>query len=347
MSYLRRNFWVNTMDVSFFQFGISLVAVTTVLPAFALSLGASNTLIAFIPGVLQMGWLLPQFFLAYFIVGLKSNLNYLLKISFFQRIPWLLIALCCFLVGDSNPKLLLTVFFLLYALAALFGGAAGPAWGELIARVIPMPIRGKFFGYTNLFGNGLAILGGLFVKWVMENDRIAFPDNYGILFLGAGVILFASYFFLSLNREPFIETEKIGIGFFEFLKSIPGLLRERKDFIFVIIARILGQGQFIGIGFFTPFALKKFNLTDEYTGHFVLASAIATMIYSPLAGRIGDKLGHHINFLFSRIYYLASVLFLVFGENIWFIYLAFSFMAMAMASLMICHAVCGFRGSFR
>ena len=53
-------------------------------------------------------------------------------------------------------------------------------WQDLIAKIIPVEKRGRFFGITNFLGNGAGILGALAVPFIL--DSFAFPMGYVISF---------------------------------------------------------------------------------------------------------------------------------------------------------------------
>jgi len=331
----RHNFLVNLLDISFFQFGINVVSLTIVLPAFALQLGASNLAIGFIPAIMQLGWFLPQLFSSFFVEGIYRKKTFLLIVSLFQRLPWLGIGVSTLLLADSHPTAALGMFFLLYCIAAGSGGVAGPAWGEIIAKAIPGHIRGQFFGYANLAGNALAVLSGLIVKFVMEGDRFSYPINYSLLFFCGGGILFISYFFFSLNREPLVPAVKQEKHLLNYFRNVPEILKNNSNFAWLIISRILGHSNLLSLGFLMPFAMKRFDLTDSITGNFVLVSTLATMVISPVLGKVADQLGHKFVLIFSRFSFIGCIIFAVFAQNSWMMMVSFGLLAISMSAFMI------------
>ena len=69
----------------------------------------------------------------------------------------------------------------------------------MIAKIIPVERRGRFFGITNFIGNGAGILGAIAVPFVL--DRFEFPLGYVMAFTFASVLIFISWVFLSLTRQ--------------------------------------------------------------------------------------------------------------------------------------------------
>ena len=56
-------------------------------------------------------------------------------------------------------------------------------WQDMVAKIIPVDKRGRFFGITNFIGNGSGILGALAVTFVLE--KFTFPLGYVFSFTAA------------------------------------------------------------------------------------------------------------------------------------------------------------------
>ncbi|MFH1759628.1 MAG: MFS transporter [bacterium] len=330
-----RNMAVNILDVGFFQFAMAIISVAVVMPAFAVKLGASNLLIGFLPAVIQIGWFLPQLISSFFIEGLVRKKPLLLLSGIFQRLPWIVVAVSTFYLAASNPAAALAVFFFCFAVTSFSGGFTATAWGELIAKAIPEKMRGTFMGLIQLLGSILAVLGGFIVKYVMEGGRFSFPLNYTILFSAASILLFISFFFFSLNREPIVITHRKSENLKSYLKWLPVILKTDRNFLHFIISRILGHSNIMGVAFFMAFALKNFNLKDTISGNFVIASTAATVLCSPVLGKAADRIGHKIILVFSSLAYLAAVIFALIAWHWYVMYLVFIFMAVSIVCFMI------------
>jgi hypothetical protein len=68
----RWNFAVNTLDLSFYSFGFTLVSQATVLPLLVSHLTSSKLLIGLIPATYSLGYLLPQLLTANFAESLLA-----------------------------------------------------------------------------------------------------------------------------------------------------------------------------------------------------------------------------------------------------------------------------------
>jgi hypothetical protein len=71
---LRRNAVLLGADDALFLIGLSFAWLSTILPAFAAHLGATNVTIGAIPALMTLGWLLPPLFAAHHTRGLRRKL---------------------------------------------------------------------------------------------------------------------------------------------------------------------------------------------------------------------------------------------------------------------------------
>ena len=77
--HLRRNVLALGGDFAFYTVGLAFASTSTILPAFAASLGAPNLVIGAIPAVGTLGWLLPSLLAAGHTANAMSMLNEALR----------------------------------------------------------------------------------------------------------------------------------------------------------------------------------------------------------------------------------------------------------------------------
>ncbi len=130
----------------------------------------------------------------------------------------------------------------------------------MIAKIIPVEKRGRFFGITNFIGNGAGILGALAVPIVL--DRYAFPLGYVFSFAAPPCCLFFSWFFLSLTREPAVRSSKPPVSQLEYLRSLPEILRRDRNFRAYLLAQILFSLSGMATGFLVVYTVQTWNLPD-------------------------------------------------------------------------------------
>ena len=91
------NFWVNVLDLTFFNTAMSFIYGATVLSLYASYLTGSAVLIGLIPALQGVMFLLPQMLLARRTQSLSRMKPFLARISIFERLPYSIVALSIFL----------------------------------------------------------------------------------------------------------------------------------------------------------------------------------------------------------------------------------------------------------
>ena len=116
-----------------------------------------------------------------------------------ERLPfWILVVAA--VASARWPGLSLALFLTAYGWRTMGGGAMGPAWQDMIARVIPLDRRGRFWGLSSSLGVGCGVAGSLLSAWLLRT--LPFPDSFVALFAMAASLVTISWFFLAQTREP-------------------------------------------------------------------------------------------------------------------------------------------------
>lgn len=225
----RWNFVVNALDGASFWSGASFISAAVVLPLFVSHFTRSPLVIGLISFINVAGPLLPQLFTANAVERAPRKKFFPVTIGFFlERIPILLMAPTAYFLATGLPVAALVVFFLLYAWHCFGAGFVMVGWQDMIAKVIPVDRRGRFFGITNFAGYGAGALGALALPFIFK--RYEFPLGYVGAFAIAGVLVFLSWIFLSLTREPAVYSRKPDVSQAAYFRSLPEVLRADHNF---------------------------------------------------------------------------------------------------------------------
>jgi MFS family permease len=272
--------------------GLAFVSSATVLPAFAASLGASTVLIGAIPAVMTVGWFLPPLFVAAHTERLPRKLPFVLRWTVWERVPFPVLALVAFFLADRAPGLSVWLLLLMLLVMTSVGGLLMPAWSDLIARVLPTRLRGRFFGLGSLAGTLGGIGGSALTAWVLAT--LPSSTAYGLCFVGATLFVGLSWIALVLVREPPPTSAPAQVGFWTHLSGVPALLRRDVNFSWYLAARVLMFGSVVGSGFFTVYALRVLQAPAADVGVFT-ALLLAGQIVGQLAlGWVADHAGHRL-----------------------------------------------------
>jgi MFS family permease len=286
----RWNFWVNLVEGTAFGFALSFIAARTIVPLFITKLTDSPLPIGIAAVISQAGWHLPQLWTADSVEQLPRKKPLVVKLGFFlERVPlWVMIVPA--LIAIHHQGLALALFLLAYAWFTLGGGMVATAWHDLIARCFPVERRGRFWGLTSFLSAGTATAGAALSAWLL--NRLAFPDNFAVLFGLAAVFITVSWAFLALTREPEQPGKARIQGSPSFMSQLPSLVASDSNYRRFLGARLLLAVGQMGLGFVTVAAVRKWAVADSVVGIYTAAMSMGQAGATLLLGFLTDRLGH-------------------------------------------------------
>lgn len=306
--YLRRNFFLNTLDGVSFYLGMIFLSMESVLPIFLSELGASPFWISLIPAIRNLGYFFPSIFVARRIQGLVRKKSWLIKAGALQRIPFLFSGLFCFYFAAGHPHAAIFSILLAIFLINLGAGFAIPAFSYFTAKTIPVNMRGKLFAMRNLFSYLIGFLCGASISWIITN--IAFPRNYSLLMLIGFAILMVYLPAIILQKEPDAKTVlKSTETKREFIKHLGHLIKSNIDLKNYILGRIFFTLAFASNNYFAVYLVNKYDLHGSTVGLFTIITAGTFLIANPILGILADRKGHLYNhYLGSTVLVLSSLI---------------------------------------
>jgi MFS family permease len=240
---------------------------------------------------------------------------------FLERIPIFLLAPAAYLLATSRPAAALAMFFVSYAWHCFGAGVIIVGWQDMIAKLIPVDRRGRFFGITNFVGNGSGVLGALAVPLVL--DRFAFPLGYVISFAIAAVLFLISWVFLSLAREPAVPSAKPRVSQWEYMRSLPQVLRRDRNFRMYLLSQIVFMLSSMATGFLTVYAVQTWNLPDAQASSFTIALQVGLALGNLALGFLADHKGHKLSLEIGVTASALSLILAVVAPSPWWFFLIF------------------------
>lgn len=318
----RWNFTINALDGASFWFGMSFISSTIILPLYVSHFTTSPLLIGLIPLFSTSGYLLPQLFTANAVERAPRKKFFPVTIGFFlERVPIFLLAPAAYFLAIDRPMLALAAFFMLYAWHTLGAGVIIVGWQDLIAKIIPVEKRGRFFGITNFLGNGAGILGALAVPFIL--DTFTFPMGYVISFAIAAALIFISWIFLSLAREPAVHSTKPLVSQQDFLRSLPAILQRDRNFRMYLLSQIIFSISGMATGFLTVYAVKTWDMPDAQASGFTIALQVGLALSNLFFGFLADRKGHKLSLEISLILSVLLLLLAILATNPWWFFIIF------------------------
>lgn len=301
----RHNAIVNVLDGTFFWFGASFIASRTILPLYISHFSDSKLALGLFSMIVSTGWLLPQLFTANRVQQLPRKKVAIVNVGLFtERLPVILLAPAAGLALHF-PMLALVAFFILFAWHVLGAGVVAVSWQDMLAKIIPLDRRGRFFGVTNFGGTATGVLGAAAATWAL--NRYAFPYNYMFCFAAAAIFIFVSWLFLALTREPAQVSREPVASPQEYWRRLPAILRSNRNFRRYLFSQIVTSIGGMATGFLAVYAVQRWQLSDSQAGGFTTSMLVGQALSNLLFGALADRKGHKLVLEWSTLLGASAV----------------------------------------
>lgn len=291
MQHFRHNFVFNVLDGTFFGLGLGLASFVTVIPLFVNTLTDSTLLIGLIPAIHTLGWQLPQLFTARRVAGLPRYKPMALVMTIHERWPFFGLAVVALLSVTISPALALLLTFGLLIWQGLGGGMTATPWQSMITKIMPPHRVGLFYGTQSAAANLTAGIGAIIAGAILL--RLDAAPGFALCFGIAGVAMIVSLVFLSRTREVSTPpAESASQARADFWPMLRGILRRDPNFRWFLVARLLAQFAFMGVGFFTIYAVRRFGVDEQVVGLMTGIFMFTQTLAGPVIGWSGDRWGH-------------------------------------------------------
>lgn len=314
----RWNFLVNALDGASFWLGMSFISSTVILPLFVSHYTDNPLLIGLIPFLYTAGSLLPQLFTANAVERAPRKRFFPVTLGFFlERMPIFLLAPMTYFFAVSQPGIALILFFALFTWHCFGIGVIVVGWQDMIAKIIPVDRRGRFFGITNFIGNGAGVVGALALPFVL--NQYAFPLGYMIAFTVASVFILISWVFIALTREPAVSSSKPAVSQIEYMRSLPAILRSDRNFRMYLLSQIVFSLSGMATGFLVVYSVQTWKLADAEASGYTVALQIGLALANLFFGFLADRKGHKLSLeICMAVSVLSLILALLAPSPLWF-----------------------------
>jgi len=339
--HFKHNFIVNVLDVTAWLLGDSFVSVSTIMPVFMSTLTDSPLLIGLVPAIMSAGWFLPQLFMAGLVERLPRKLPFAKVLAINERLPYFFLPLLALWLPRAAPDAAIWVFVTLLVWRGLAAGLVALPWQEVIASVIPISHRGRFFGTSHFIGQISGMLGSAIATLIFS--KMIYPYNYAVCFFIGMLAMWLSYLFFTMNIEPenSDETEariksiaQVKSNLVDF-KGFGRIIKEDSNFRFYLISRSLSFMGNMASGFIAVYGIKHFGLADEQVAIFTGLLFLSGIVGYALWGVLGDRVGPKRILLVSGLVWMAALVVALMAQLIWVYYAVFLLLGLAQAGTIL------------
>jgi MFS family permease len=329
----RRNFLVFIIDWTMYSTAMNFVSLTTVLPAFVISLTDSKIAVGLVSTISVMGWNFFQLVSAGRIEGRRYKKPFILKITPAERIPWLIISISALLFSTENPLLALLIFYVSYIMISVSSGLCTTAWLDIIAKSVPEEKRGLLFSTANLIGSILGLASGMVVAFYM--NHFYYPLNFFMCFLTAFIFVSISWIDIRFIDEPPSNVNGGSSSFKEYLGKMPEVIKKDRNYMFYTLSGIIGSFGSIASSFYTAYAMNRFKAGDLEVGLFTLVFIGAQILSNILWKLVQDKRGHKTVLVIGGVIGISATIIAIFANSLSYFLLVFALTGASFSSFMV------------
>ncbi|HEX2590669.1 MAG TPA: MFS transporter [Rhizomicrobium sp.] len=302
-SNLRRNYAGHYVHGMLGMTGFRLINAPTFMPAYLHVICGAPWLVGLGLSLQQLGGMLSSLVGATLIEHRTKVLPVSVFLGTMMRVQILGLSLAGFFLSGNG---LVSVVMLFLFLLGLFSGPQGVAFQYLLAKVIPIRLRGRLQGWRNVTGGLIAAALSYFAgKYLVGHNM--FGNGYGVTFLLAFVLTSLGLTaFQFLMREPEPPTIRPKMGMRDRFREMPAMLKNDRGFMYFMIARTFAIAGRVAAPFYIIYAGTAIHLSGEAIGTLSFAYLIADTVTNLGWGYMADKSGFRSTFVIALVIWIAA-----------------------------------------
>jgi MFS family permease len=293
---LKWNFAMGLIHGILFTGGQAFCNPNTILPIFLNHLtnskfliGLSSTLMGSLGGIVSI---VPQLLVANKIENKIRKKPLLIFTITIRALSWGLLAFTTYVFNNTYPNLTIIFLFITLILYTFMGGIATVPFFDIWGKALPSNLRGRFFGYRQLWGGVLAIGSGLIVKNILGNNAIEFPYNFALLFFLVFISLSISYIALGSVKEPTEKVYKNQLPFKDFLKKAFLIIKKNSNYKKFIIVEVLAGAGGMALPFCVLYLKDILGIRLGTVGMLLSAQMLGSVLSNILWAHLSDFVGN-------------------------------------------------------
>lgn len=326
--HFKRNFFFGVSNGVFFNFAWAFISTSTVLPLFISRLTSSKLLVGLASTLEALGWFLPQVAIAAMTLHRRNQMPVYVRVAFLRAAVFLTFTGLVFFLGKYDPAYLLVAFFFLFSLYSFGGGLAGVAFMDIVGKTIPADKRGSFFGMRMLLGGGLSALAGFLIQRIL--DAHDFPNNFGILFSIASVLIIFALFSVFMMKEPIAPEPREKKTIKENLLLGLKIAKADRAYRMLLLVRVAIGCYVMGLPFYVIYAKETLHIPSSMAGVFLTVQMLgyisSNLLWAQLSNRSKNDRVLVFSAFFAAVCPLLVIASIFLGIPLWLYTSIFFFM---------------------
>ena len=301
----RRNYWLGVANGALMSGSDAFTEPYLVLTLFVSLLTDSKFIIGLVAPLSVGGWYLPQLLFSGAIQRLPRKMPVYTVVTILRVVGWGIIALLLWFV--RSPSVLLVAFLMLLLAIRLAEGAAGLAFMDIVAKVIPPRRRGSFFGTRLLLGGLLALAASVAVGLILSNPGDwDFPYPFALLFTIYIFVMGPASATFNWIKEPAGEVVQRQSGVVQQMRRASFVLSHDRTLRFFLVARVLMVIANMAMPFYIIFARERLHAPTGLVGVYLATLTLVGLLSNIWAARISDGIGNRRLLLLSCLVGMAA-----------------------------------------
>ncbi|HKI56852.1 MAG TPA: MFS transporter [Trueperaceae bacterium] len=286
----RWNFTALVWHGVFFAAGSALAEPSTALPAYVTLLSGSPVVVGLVTSVLLAGDVLPQLLFSRWVEVRARKKGFLVVAVYSRALAWLLLGALTLLWAGRGHGLLLAVLLVLVATFALGGSLGAVAFVDMVGKSVRAGARGRFYASRQFLGGVAALAAGFLARAILARPELAFPRNYALLFVGAGVALgVAGAGFLALREPAAQATAHVPVR--AYLAGLRERWRRDAALRSLVVVENLAGLHLMLLPFYVTLAQRRLGAGPEVVGTFIVLEVVGGAVSNLLWGWLADRRG--------------------------------------------------------
>ncbi|MFI5317101.1 MAG: MFS transporter [Myxococcota bacterium] len=302
---LRRNYVAHLLHGLFGQTGFRLVTAPTFIPEYVHTISGGSAIWVGVARACQsLGQCLSPLLSATVIEHRRRVLPVALRIGNLVRLQVLGMALAGFFLGSGQNLAAVCVFL---ALFGFFMGMQGVTFNFLMAKVIPVDVRGRLSGLRNaLAGITSSAVGYASGAYFVQHNTLG--NGYATTFLVAFLLTEVGLLMMMFIREPESPGVRERTGVTSRLRDLPPLVRADPNFGVFLLACVLGSLGRIAMPYYVLYAGARLHIGGVELGELTAAFLLSSTVLNLFWGSVADRMGFRAVFLGALGLWIAGTL---------------------------------------
>ena len=303
----QRNYIAFIWHGIFLSLASNFTDVHSIIPALLIKAGGNLILLGLLTAIMMGGSGLMQIVFASKISKRKKKKSSLLTGINLRVFSLLLLGLVILFSNHFSKALFIFLIFLLITIFSFSGSYAAISYVDIVGKSILYEKRKNFFSLKQTISSFGIFISAFIVRQLLR----IYPDNYGLLFVIASILLFIATLGFWMIKEPVYEVERKD-SFVSFLKRIFPEIRKNANLKYYLLTiNLMGLGLSI-IPFMVLFL--KNRISSELIGNILLLKVVGMSLSGLVLYKISFNYKTLLKFA-SVIGFMLPVLSLIFIGN--------------------------------